>query len=199
MLQTCKLILIFKMSYLCHSIARNFWLIFLRWSPFTIHKTNQEPTIFCKTKQKVCNITFSESNSALGPSATNCIFTDCNNSQFCVTKSKNFRTGKYQTQIYYSSMVFIKALLYVLWMILPIDSMRESSITICILKGSILRVRIFEMTESQVSTISNERYAGFSECYHSQPGDYYLTFLERIHSMCYMPRKFIHSITLKEI
>lgn len=122
-----------------------------------------------------------ELHSSLRQSVTDWIFTDCDNSLLS-HKVENFRIERYQHQVYYSTSKFHKNFTVCFMNDSSYIPMRESSITLCISKENKRRVGIFEMSQSQVSTISDERCTVFSKCPHSQPGgDVYFTFLERIH------------------
>lgn len=105
---------------------------------------------FERQNKKICNITYSGSNPALGHSTTSWIFTDCDNSLFSIIKSENFRTRRYPHLIYYITLDFHKNFTVCFMNDSSYVSMRESSITTYISKDSKLRVRLFGMTQSQV-------------------------------------------------
>lgn len=146
MLCKCKLILILKMSNLCCSIKRNFW-ISSSWDYHFFHlwgKSRVDGILKNKTKNMQYHW---ELSSALGQSSTDWIFTDCDNS-LVSHKVKNFGTERYQRQIYYSTWKFYKNFTVCFMNDSSCIPMTESSITLCISKDCRLRVRIFEMTWS---------------------------------------------------
>lgn len=166
-------------------------LIFLRLSAFSIYEENQELTIFCKTKQnkKTWNITYSESNWALGHSTTNWIFTDCDNSLFSIIKSENFRTGRYQHQVYYSTLEFHKNFTACFMNDSSYVPIREPSIATCVSKDSKRRPEYLKWPKAKFGAVSEERFLGLSGCHYSQlGGDACLMFLERIHYIWNPPR-----------
>ena len=156
------------------SITRSFWLS--SWDCHFFHlwgRSRVDRILKNETKRQ---------------SVTDWIFTDCDNSLLS-HKVENFRTERYQHQVYYSTSKFHKNFTVCFMNDSSYIPMRESSITLCISKESKRRVGIFEMSQSQVSTISDERCTVFSEWPHSQPGgDLYFTFLERIHYTWQIPR-----------
>lgn len=189
------LILISKTPNLCHSITRIFWIssswdylhfLFMRKIKRWLYFAEQNKT------KKTWNITYSESNCALGHSTTSWIFTDCDNSLVSIIKSENFRTGRYQHQVYYSTLEFHKNFT-ACFMNDSSYIIREPSIATCVSKDSKQRPEYLKWPKAKFSAVSEKRFLGFSGCHYSQrEGDACLMFLERIHYIWRLP------ITLKE-